>query len=90
MRPTFSWKWVVISVIAFAPVRLLWSHTDLPAAMIWGVTGFILVLLLLLKLAMSIGDPANCDHRWYPAPQGWACPRCDGVRRTSGRPPDGR
>ena len=88
MRLTFSWKWVLISLLAFAPVRLLRNYTDLPDAVIWALAGITLAVLLFAKWAWSqLDSPTQCDHVWEPAPQGWHCPRCDRTRRADVRPP---
>ena len=90
MRLTFDWKWVLIALVAFAPMRMLRSYTDLPDAMIWALAGVTLVVLAFGKWALSLLDTPGRqegEHVWEMAPQGWHCSRCDRTRWTDTPPP---
>ena len=81
MRLTFSWKWVLLSLVAFGPVRLLRNHTDLPDALIWAAAVGTVGVLFLIKLTISSNKPFECTHEWAPAPQGRECHKCGRTQR---------
>ena len=84
MRLSFNWKWVVIALVAFAPVRLLMNYTDLPDAVIWMAAAGTAVVLFLINLALSRNNPSECEHEWSPAPQGRECHKCGRTQRGAG------
>ena len=84
MRLTFNWKWVVISLLAFAPVRFLARETDLPNVLIWAAAIGTLFVIWIINLMVTGPDPNACGHEWAQAPRGWECYKCG---KTTSNPP---